>query len=118
MQSPWGACMQLDDPNAQINPYAPPSDLADMGSPGFGDDADQQILAGRGTRLGARILDGLLLLAAMIPAIIAVAATGALSAYGRRGGAGLGEMLLIMGVAMLLVPMPLIGYQWYLLTTR
>ncbi|WP_437769671.1 hypothetical protein WMF27_07125 [Sorangium sp. So ce281] len=57
--------MQLDDPRHEYNPYAAPTtdDARSYGE----DEQDEHVLAERGTRFGARILDNLLLVGSAIP---------------------------------------------------
>jgi uncharacterized RDD family membrane protein YckC len=85
-------------PDPGFNPYAPPQAKVDFGIGSGGDDGyGSDLLAPRGTRLGARILDGLVLMAVVLP--------GALI------GAFVGKefMWVLAGLGVL----GLYGYQWY-----
>ncbi len=81
------------------NPYAPPQaavqDVTDSG---------EHVLAGRGARLGATILDGLIVVVAMyVPLIVAVKLSGhALFVNAQFNAAGIGELALVLPVAGLL----------------
>lgn len=103
--------MQFDDPKADYNPYAPP--VADFGK-GYEEPADELILAERGTRLGARMLDGLLLFGTVIPGAIIAALT--ISSSFTRGRPTPGDIGMFVAV-MTLFTIPLVIYQWYLLAT-
>jgi uncharacterized RDD family membrane protein YckC len=103
--------MQFDDPKDGYNPYAPP--VADFGK-GYEEPADELILAERGTRLGARILDGLLLFGTAIPGVIIAAMT--VSSSFTRGRPTPGDIGMFVAV-MTLFTIPLVLYQWYLLAT-
>lgn len=89
------------------NPYAPPT--AGSEQPMYGMDMDVQVLAGRGTRLGAVLIDGMLNLAACIPGFI----IGGLSmaAMSEDEGAIVMVGLCALGVLGLMI------YQWYLVST-
>jgi uncharacterized RDD family membrane protein YckC len=111
--------MQLDDPKGEINPYAPPSPDA-----GFFEapvESQELLLADRLTRLGARLLDGLLLSVCILPAlgIFAYAGFSASMSRHRGGGAGMGTLasqeIIIVGLLAMLLALPLVGYQWYLI---
>jgi uncharacterized RDD family membrane protein YckC len=88
-------------PSNEFNPYAPPVD-----SPGMSDAGaeEMQLLAARSTRLGARILDNLVMFAAAVPGLLVLFASG-------RGEVILGGV--IAGLAVL----GLVIYQWYLIGT-
>jgi uncharacterized RDD family membrane protein YckC len=85
-----------------FNPYAPPSSQAEYG--GYGSEYTQQdgLLADRGTRLGARMVDGVLYVAAAAIGVIPGAALGEETAM--FGGIGLAIFVLAV-------------YQWYLIST-
>ncbi|WP_437984999.1 RDD family protein [Sorangium sp. So ce117] len=104
--------MQLDDPRHEYNPYAAPT-TGDAHSHGE-NEPDEHVLAERGTRLGARIIDNLLLVGSMIPAAILLLATGALD-YAAHSEE---KAYLVLSVGALLGPLPLVIYQWYLIATR
>lgn len=93
------------------NPYAPPQaavqDVTDSG---------EQVLAGRGARLGAAILDGLILSGVMyLPLIVAVKASGnALFVNARFNTAGISELAFLLPVAGLLA----VGWLNYLYVSR
>ena len=92
------------------NPYAPPT--AGYEQPAYGMDMDVQVLAGRGTRLGAALIDGCLLAAAMIPGFILVAVAGGGPSSSSSDGIAMGGAgLLILGVLGLAI------YQMYLIST-
>ncbi|WP_437298451.1 RDD family protein [Sorangium sp. So ce426] len=104
--------MQLDDPRHEYNPYAAPT--TDDARSYAEDEPDEHVLAERGTRFGARILDNLLLVGSAIPVMILFIGTDALD------GAAADEwkLYLIIGAGALLGPLPLVIYQWYLIATR
>ncbi|WP_437550615.1 RDD family protein [Sorangium sp. So ce367] len=110
--------MQLDDPRHEYNPYAAPT--TDDARSYREDEPDEHVLAERGTRLGARILDNLLLIGSMIPAVILLVATGAIEGIATDEGTlhPEGKLYLMIGVGALLGPLPLVIYQWYLIVTR
>ncbi|MCA9686222.1 MAG: RDD family protein [Myxococcales bacterium] len=94
--NPYGS----PNPSAGYNPYAPPQaglEAAPWATPMLG---SEDILAERGTRLGAQFVDGLLYGGAMIPMVILAAAAE--------------EAGMVIG---LLFPFALAIYQWYLITT-
>lgn len=104
--------MSADGTN-QVNPYAPPSsDLNDGGQP----PAVAEELAERGTRLAARMVDGFIATALLLPGII-----GGLQAGRLAGGRTLDffrsfattRIGMFSGVAWL----ALIGFQAYLIST-
>lgn len=112
--------MQSDDPRNEYNPYAAPT--TDNARSYDEDEPSEHIPAERGTRLGARILDNLLLVGSMIPVVILAVASRAMA-----DGPATRENLhltneekhyLILGVGALLGPLPLVIYQWYLIATR
>jgi uncharacterized RDD family membrane protein YckC len=104
----------MDSNQPDVNPFAPPTADVDFGTqaqlaPG------EAALADRGTRLGAALLDGLLYVVAMIPAIIAGISAGSVSEGGNywvfkamTNGVGI-----ITAVAWL----GLVIYQAYLVST-
>nr|WP_255216402.1 RDD family protein [Pseudenhygromyxa sp. WMMC2535] len=83
----------------QANPYAPPSLGADAAPWAQPELAGSLPLAERGTRLGAALLDGLLMVGAMLPGVALVAVD---------------ETAMI--VVMMLGILGLQIYQWYLIT--
>ncbi|HEY2402997.1 MAG TPA: RDD family protein, partial [Steroidobacteraceae bacterium] len=93
------------------NPYAPPQaavqDVTDSG---------EHVLAGRGARLGAALLDGLIVVVVMyLPLIVAVKASGnPLFVHARFNTAGISEILFLLPVAGLLA----IGWLNYLYVSR
>jgi uncharacterized RDD family membrane protein YckC len=92
----------MSDPIPSLNPYSPPAADVDPVWPRERGDASL-IDAGRGSRLGAAIVDFLLLLASFIPGfLVAILGSGALPS----------TMLVL-----LLVCAPLVIYQWYLIST-
>jgi uncharacterized RDD family membrane protein YckC len=79
----------------EVNPYASPQSSGSMAPP-FG---GQSPLAGRGARLGAKILDGLMHLAVCIPGIVMMAAGGfAFGALIEEDVPNLGGPLAIAGI--------------------
>jgi len=108
--------MQLHDPEDRYNPYSPPT--AGPSVVAAPDDAGQLILADRVTRLGARLLDGVLLLVTGIPALGFLFAGAAYDRVGTRPGAFGGNELMVLGGLLSVLLLPLIGYQWYLLAKR
>ena len=108
-----------NDANAGYNPYAPPTPLGD--SVRVLDGAGDAVLAMRGTRLGARLLDGLLAFAAMVPASAIFVAFTASHVTGRQPSDAarmIAALLLRGGVTLVLFQLPLWAYQWHLLATR
>lgn len=102
-------------PEGEINPYAPPASFDP--APFSGQDGDDpEILADRGTRLGAVMLDGLIMTVAMLPAVILFSFYVWSTRIGARSGAG--EGIFIMVLAMVIFGAPLVIYQWYLTATR
>jgi hypothetical protein len=103
-------------PHENYNPYAPPSADVDQGLQTGGDD---YVLAERGTRLGAALIDGLLLFASVLPGFVLLAALAGLenldpSRMVRR----LDDGLLIVGIlVMVLMVLAFQIYQWYLIAT-
>lgn len=104
-------------PTGELNPYAPPAASAE-GPRDPTDDDDEPILADRGTRLGASILDGLVLTAAMVPAMVAFAIDGVTKFKRAQSGGSAADFegipWSLSGFALLLVPLAVQIYQWYL----
>jgi uncharacterized RDD family membrane protein YckC len=101
--------MNYQEPYASppaYNPYAPPTAGAEQGEAvlGYGED---HILAGRGTRLAAALIDGCLMVGAMLPGIVVMAAGG-----GDDDGIIVGAGVLGLGVLALGI------YQMVLISTR
>jgi uncharacterized RDD family membrane protein YckC len=96
-QNPYGA-----GPGGGFNPYAPPSQQAQFGYGHTGPDIHEHMLADRGTRLGARIIDNVLYMAAGL--------------VGLGPGALIGTDELMFGGAGLAV-LALAIFQWYLIST-
>jgi uncharacterized RDD family membrane protein YckC len=112
--------MEFDDPNRQINPYAPPSpDAQMMGGDPF--EPGDLVLADRWVRLGARLLDGLLLFLTLLPALGFFVYSGFTAEMSRHRGSsgGMGALgsteLALFGVLSMVLMLPLVGYQWYLI---
>jgi len=111
------------------NPYAPPQNYQapyGYGQPpyGFGDAAWDQPLATRGARFAARLLDGLMVVATMIPGIIWLATlsseSGASDPYGTSTystGPTFDDMLGPIFL-MLLPALALTIYNWVLIAKR
>lgn len=101
-------------PGSNFNPYAPPTADIDQGLQ-LGNDG-QYVLADRGTRLGAVLIDGLLTVAAALPAgAVLFFMVGMNRGSFDRGDA---ELLVYgsMGVMGLMV-LAFMIYQWYLIAT-
>ena len=92
----------MTEPGSSLNPYSPPRADDDAVWPRQRDGASL-IDAGRGSRLGAALLDFLLLVAAFIPALLV--------AYVGQGT--LPPTLAVLSLAIV----PLVIYQWYLIST-
>jgi len=93
------------------NPYAPPkADVRDVSDPGAGPQ-----LAGRGARLGAALLDGVILAAMVYTPIIITAMVAGVSAGlsgAGHGGLGRAAALQFIGVGGLLALIGLIAWIW------
>jgi uncharacterized RDD family membrane protein YckC len=109
--------MQLNDPNSPYNPYSPPAAGAAYNAPG-GNYYGDQVLADRGTRFGAALLDGLLALVCAIPGGALLFFQAFNSASTRHGRANAFEPADLIGgiVLMMALALPLAIYQWYLIT--
>jgi uncharacterized RDD family membrane protein YckC len=95
------------NPAPEQNPYAPPASDVDAGVQT--DLAGSQVLADRGTRLGARMLDGLLFLPVLLPGAVIMFLLAA--SDGRPAGATIvGGAVCAMGWLGLAV------YQWSLIS--
>jgi uncharacterized RDD family membrane protein YckC len=96
--------------NSGYNPYAPPTPGADQSpQPHLYSTGEDHILAGRGTRLAAALIDGALALGSALPGIILLAALSS--------GSG-GDDGLIVGGAVAVVGLLALGiYQIYLIST-
>jgi uncharacterized RDD family membrane protein YckC len=90
-------------PNLNLNPYSPPTADVDAVWPRERGDASL-IDAGRGSRLGAAIVDFLLLIASFIPGFL-------IALVGRGEFAARTVVLLVVFI------LPLVIYQWYLIST-
>lgn len=99
-----------------FNPYAPPTANVDQGLQTHG---EEYVLAERGTRLGAAIIDGLLMVAALLPGFLLM---GVMTGFGNFGSSGMlrggnsGAVFLGFGM-MGLMFLAFMGYQWYLIST-
>ena len=86
------------------NPYAPPTPGAEIGEPVYAY-GEEHILASRGSRFAAALIDGFLYVGAMLPGIVLMVAS---SDGGDPGMAGLGLMVVgMLGLAI---------YQWVLIS--
>lgn len=97
---------KFSDPGGDYNPYAPPSPTSEIEQALTGRDDDDEpvvLLAERGTRWWARVVDNLLLGASSIPAVIMLGEN--------RGGDSTAAL------AMFVLPFALLCYQWYLIAT-
>lgn len=94
-----------------LNPYAPPTADTDQAIWPTQQAGDEPLLADRGTRLGAAILDTLLYAACMIPGIVIGTMSGLTDhSYGQE------KVYTIVGLGILFV-LPLAIYQWYKIAT-
>lgn len=93
---------------SDVNPFSAPMDQGGAYASEFD---DEEILADRGTRFVARLIDGGLFLGAFLPGYVMV-----LMAEGNRD---IGPVLALVGLVVLAVgTIGLIGYQWFLLSTQ
>jgi uncharacterized RDD family membrane protein YckC len=90
------------------NPYAPPTAGAEYGGPGLGAEGPDHILAGRGTRLAAVMIDTAVMLGVALPGglLLGIGVGSESDALAIAGGCLLG--LCILGLAI---------YQIYLIST-
>ncbi len=101
-------------PGSNFNPYAPPTADVDQGLQlQHGD----YVLADRGTRLGAALIDGLLSVAAALPAGLILGFTIYNSTRGNTGVGDLEVMTIGLIALMVLMVFAFMGYQWYLIST-
>lgn len=104
----------MDSNHPEVNPFAPPTADVDFGVQGQLS-PDEMALADRGTRLGAALLDGVLYMAAMIPAIVVGVSSGAM-----REGGGLWvfkSMTEGLGIITAVAWLGLLVFQAYLVST-
>jgi uncharacterized RDD family membrane protein YckC len=108
--------MQLNDPNSPYNPYSPPAAGTDYNAPEA--NYAEQVLADRGTRFGAALLDGLLAMACAIPGGALVFFQAFNSASSRHGRSSQPDLTGLIGgvVLMMALTLPLAIYQWYLIS--
>ena len=104
-------------PGSNFNPYAPPTADVDQG---LQLQSGEYVLAERGTRLGAVLIDGLLAVAAAAPAGIILAfmifsATNGMTSLGDAEMMSYG--VIAVGALMVLMILAFMGYQWYLIAT-
>jgi uncharacterized RDD family membrane protein YckC len=105
----------FSDPKGDFNPYAPPTAPDAPFSQGAGDDDELHISAERGTRWWARVIDNLLLIVTCVPAGLTFAESSSLL----RSGRGVGSLSLSpLTYGLCLIPLALLCYQWFLITTR
>lgn len=104
----------MQQPGSNFNPYAPPTADIDQRAQ-LGHD-DQYVLADRGTRLGAFIIDYLLLMASMLPAGV-ILAFMAYANQANLNGLETEWMLIGVGVVMFLMVLSFAIYQLYLIST-
>ena len=99
-------------PGSHFNPYAPPTADVDQGLQFH---PDQYVLAERGTRLGAALIDAMLAVAAAAPAGVILGVT---IGFGRSTFGGDSDVMVI-GLIGLMVVMVLgfMCFQWYLIAT-
>lgn len=99
--------------DTELNPYAAPAPAADLG--GFAPREPAQMeMASRGARLGGLLIDSLLLLASMVPVVVAGGLLGLFDQPSSPNSTSLAPALL---VAMILPMLLFQGYQWYLIAT-
>ena len=103
----------FSDPRGDFNPYAPPTAPDAPPPQGAGYDDELQISAERATRWWARVIDNILLIVACVPAAVPLIESSTF-ARGFRGGLSLPPMTYALG----LIPLALVCYQWFLITTR
>jgi uncharacterized RDD family membrane protein YckC len=98
------------------NPYAPPTADVDQGLQARVDD---YVLADRGTRLGAVLIDGLLSVASLLPGfVLLVALAGFDNLDPARMLRRMDDSLMFAGIAvMVLMALSFQIYQWYLIST-
>ncbi len=106
--------MNLDGTGGQYNPYAAP--VYDAAPIPVGYDGSL-ILAERGTRLGAFLLDRLLLMACLIPpAVVGVFLLGQESSQHRQPDEPDAVILILVAGMFAAMTLPLLVYQWYLIS--
>lgn len=104
----------FSEPKAEFNPYAPP--IASFDTPVHAPNDDEvQILAERGTRFFARLLDGILIFAALIPMVVVFAMSGFALSSASKGG---DTSLMMLSLTLLVVPLALFAYQWSLIARQ
>jgi uncharacterized RDD family membrane protein YckC len=108
--------MRFDDPKNEYNPYAAPT--ADHAPSYREEEPYEYVPAERITRLGARILDNLLLVASAIPMFIIILMSFRESAERVTAGGLPDGIYLKAALGSVLGPLPLMIYQWYLIATR
>ena len=99
-----------------FNPYAPPTADVDQG---LQHNTEDYVLAERGTRLGAVLIDGLLSVASLLPGLVLIIALAGLDNLDPgRMLRNLDDGLLLAGIGvMLLMALSFQIYQWYLIAT-
>lgn len=102
--------------NQEWNPYSAPKADVDQGLNFGGDD---YVLAERGTRLAAALIDGMLTLASLIPGFVLLfSAVDGMSGNPLRAlSSATGDQLFLAVGAMILLFLAFQGYQWFLITT-
>jgi len=100
-------------PDPDFNPYAPPKTDIDQGLTFGGDD---YVLAERGTRFAAALIDGLLMVVTLIPGFVLLltAAEGGMYRMFNHGNSD--SLFLAVGV-MILLFLAFMAFQWYLIAT-
>ncbi len=104
----------MDSNQPEVNPFAPPTADVDFGTQAQ-EAPGQMALADRATRLGAALLDGLLYVVAMIPAIV----VGISAGVAREGGNFWVFKAMTNGVGIITAVawLGLVIYQAYLVST-
>ena len=103
-------------PQQEYNPYAPPSADVDQG---LQHRTEDYVLADRGTRLGAVLIDGLLAFASILPGMVLfVAMAGFDNLDPARMLRRMDDGMIFLGIGvMVLMMLAFQIYQWYLIST-
>jgi len=98
------------------NPYAPPTADVDQG---LHSQVDDYVLADRGTRLGAVLIDGLLSVASFLPGLVLfIALAGVDNLDPSRMLRHMNDGMIFVGIAVMgLMALSFQIYQWYLIST-
>lgn len=109
-------CLRAMQQQPNYNPYAPPTADVDQGLQA---QVDDYVLADRGTRLGAVLIDGLLAVASLLPGfVLLVALAGFDNLDPARMLRNMEDGLLFVGIGVMgLMALSFQIYQWYLIST-